>query len=185
MKKIVILFLVLSIFLITSCSQQKTMEDLTKNVDSMTQEEKRAAINEANKIQTTESLTETQMKETKEHMEAMSDSSSISSGTFEERFHSVEGSAKIIQKDGESFLVFSEDFKTFPGPSLHIILSSHNNPSNKDQVHQEPSLDLGKIEGRSGQQMYKIPSNYNPEDFKSAIIYCKPFKVIFALAMLS
>lgn len=184
MKKIIITLFILSIMLL-GCSQQKTLEDLTKNVDSMTDEQKKAAIDEANKIQSTSELTETQTQETKEHMETMSDASTVSSGPFEERFHSVEGSAKIIQKDGESFLVFSEDFKTFPGPSLHIILSSHNNPSNKDQVHQEPSIDLGKIQGRSGQQMYPIPKNYNPEDFKSAIIYCKPFKVIFSLSMLS
>jgi hypothetical protein len=45
-------------------------------------------------------------------------------------------------------------------------------------------LDLGSLKGNVGDQNYALPADFDPTLYKSVVIYCQPFRVIFATATL-
>lgn len=99
-------------------------------------------------------------------------------------FHKGSGNATIYQlPDGSQVLRF-EDFSTTNGPDLHVLLASHPNPVSQAEV-MENYIDLGSLKGNIGNQNYEIPADVDPSQFKSVIIYCMPFHVIFATASLN
>jgi hypothetical protein len=99
-------------------------------------------------------------------------------------FHKGSGQAAIYQLPDGAYVLRFEDFSATNGPDLHVILSSHPAPTTSDEVMQG-YLDLGSLKGNIGSQNYAIPAGTNVSQFKSVIIYCQPFHVIFATAALS
>mgnify|MGYP006183142743 CR=1 FL=1 len=45
--------------------------------------------------------------------------------------------------------------------------------------------DLGALKGNKGNQNYRIPNDVDPEQFKSAVIWCRRFTVGFGVAPLT
>ena len=129
-------------------------------------------------------MTDTERAAEKENMEAMSDGNLEKSGSFERRAHPTFGSIQIIEKDGHALVILSDDFKSDSGPELHIILTEHPNPKSSKDVHTGEYVDLGILKSTKGTQTYEIPADKIGK-FKSAVVYCKPFRVIFGAATLS
>ena len=46
-------------------------------------------------------------------------------------------------------------------------------------------LDLGSLKGNIGDQNYAIPARIDLSEYGSVVIYCVPFRAIFAIAPLS
>jgi hypothetical protein len=99
-------------------------------------------------------------------------------------FHKGSGQAALYQLPDGSHVLRFEDFAATNGPDLHVILSSHPAPTTSDEVMRD-YLDLGSLKGNIGSQNYEIPAGTDVSQFKSVIIYCQPFHVIFATAALS
>jgi len=95
-------------------------------------------------------------------------------------FHQGSGEALIYQNpDGSYFLRF-ENFEVTNGPQLHVILGVEPNPFNHDTLGDY--LDLGPLKGNIGDQNYVIPAGTDLEAYGSVVIYCVPFRAIFAIA---
>jgi hypothetical protein len=95
-------------------------------------------------------------------------------------FHQGRGDAFIYQNpDGSYFLRF-ENFEVTNGPQLHVILGREPNPFNHDTLGDY--LDLGPLKGNIGDQNYVIPAGTDLETYGSVVIYCVPFRAIFAIA---
>ena len=105
--------------------------------------------------------------------------------TDADRFHKGEGDATIYQLPDGSYLFRVESFMVTNGPDLRVILSPHPDPGGSGDVTQEGYIELGKLKGNIGEQNYPIPEGVDPSIFSSAIIYCKPFRVIFSVAALN
>ncbi|MCH7583000.1 MAG: DM13 domain-containing protein [Acidobacteria bacterium] len=45
-------------------------------------------------------------------------------------------------------------------------------------------VDLGGLKGNIGDQNYEIPSGNDVSGYGSVVIYCRPFQVIFSVAIL-
>ncbi len=106
----------------------------------------------------------------------------LSEGDFygADDFHQGSGQAKIYQNpDGSYFLRF-ENFEVINGPQLHVILGVEANPFNHDTLGDY--LDLGPLKGNIGDQNYLIPAGTNLGEYGSVVIYCVPFRAIFAIA---
>lgn len=120
--------------------------------------------------------------------EAVSDSQPILAlqGQFKDAdsFHKGSGQAAIYQLADGSHVLRFEDFSATNGPDLHVILSSHPAPTSSEEVMQG-YLDLGSLKGNIGSQNYTIPAGTDVAQFKSVVIYCQPFHVVFATASLS
>lgn len=108
----------------------------------------------------------------------------VSTGTFTgaDDFHQGEGVATIYQLGDQRVLRF-EEFEVTNGPDLHVILSSSPNPTARDGLGEY--INLGMIKGNIGSQNYEIPADVDLSQYQSIVIYCQPFHVVFATAVLN
>lgn len=53
---------------------------------------------------------------------------------------------------------------------------------NREDVHVEGYIDLGKLKGNIGSQNYEIPGVADIQALNSVVIYCLPFHVVFSVA---
>ena len=93
-------------------------------------------------------------------------------------FHFGRGTARIIETAPGAYVLRFEDFSVRNGPDLYVYLSP--DPSNYDRA----ALELGTLKATDGAFGYALPAGTDPADFKSAIIWCKQFSHLFAVAPL-
>jgi hypothetical protein len=100
------------------------------------------------------------------------------SGTFTgtDDFHFGRGTATIIETAPGTYLLRLDDFSVRNGPDLYVYLS----PDPSDYV--DGALELGKLKATDGAFSYKLPPGADPADFASALIWCKQFSHLFAVA---
>lgn len=98
--------------------------------------------------------------------------------------HRAEGSATIWLA-GEQRVLRFEDFRVTNGPQLHVLLAK-NVPTTifAGVGASDDYVDLGPLKGNVGNQNYDIPAEVDLTQYKSAVIYCVPFHVVFSSAEL-
>jgi hypothetical protein len=94
--------------------------------------------------------------------------------------HQGSGKALIYQTGQEEYFLRLENFEVTNGPQLHVILGVEENPFNHATLGDY--LDLGPLKGNIGDQNYLIPAGTDLEAYGSVVIYCVPFRAIFAIA---
>ncbi len=95
-------------------------------------------------------------------------------------FHTGSGDVLLaIGPDGEVILRF-QDYAVRNGPDLHVYLT----PDPGGDVHVEGAISLGPVKATQGSVNYEVPADVDPDSFRAAVIYCVPFQVTFATAML-
>lgn len=118
-------------------------------------------------------------------MEAMEEPEVVAvlAGEFEDGdpFHTGEGSATVYRLADGTHVVRFEDFRVRNGPDLRVILT----PVGRDDVLAEGYIELGELKGNIGNQNYFFPEGTVPDDYAAVIIFCWPFRVVFAEAVLS
>ena len=110
----------------------------------------------------------------------------LKSGGFRDQdsFHKGSGQAAIYRGPDGAHLLRLENLDVTNGPDLHVILSPHPDPMNRDQLKTEGYVDIGKLKGNMGNQNYEIPVDVDVAAQRSVVIYCAPFHVIFSVAPL-
>ncbi|MGH8710787.1 MAG: DM13 domain-containing protein [Burkholderiales bacterium] len=98
--------------------------------------------------------------------------------------HRGSGDAFVYRQPDGSHLVRLERLNVTKGPDLYVYLAKHPDPDNSRQV-KEGFLNLGKLKGNMGDQNYAIPPGTKIEDYKSVVIYCQIFGVLFSPAALA
>lgn len=82
----------------------------------------------------------------------------------------------------ESMLIFGDDVKITQGPDLWVYLSANGNIK-KEGLGE--FIDLGLMKGNKGGQTYMIPSPIaDLARYRSTVIWCKQFSVLFSFATL-
>lgn len=97
--------------------------------------------------------------------------------------HTGKGTAAFYRV-GQGLVLRLDPFESTNGPDLHIYLSGSAAPRNSEQLHQGTSLEVAKLKGNIGAQNYTLPAGTDPGEFKSVVIYCKRFHVVFSTAEL-
>jgi len=109
---------------------------------------------------------------------------SMGSFTDVDSIHKGSGMATVYTlPDGKRVLRF-ENFNVTNGPDLFVYLSGHAQPRSADELHGQGDFDLGRLKGNIGDQNYELPANLDLSKFKSVVIYCKQFSVVFSTATL-
>lgn len=129
-------------------------------------------------------VVEDSMDEAKEMMDMPSVSSVLSAGIFgdADSFHKGSGNVSILDNGQGSQVVRFENFNVTNGPDLRVLLSTSENPTSHDTLGSY--IELGKLKGNMGDQNYSVPSGVDASIYKSVVIYCKPFQVVFSTATL-
>ncbi|OGO54873.1 MAG: hypothetical protein A2Z32_14345 [Chloroflexi bacterium RBG_16_69_14] len=93
-------------------------------------------------------------------------------------FHFGRGTASIIETAPGSYTLRLDAFSVRNGPDLYVYLS----PVADDYA--DGALELGVLKATDGAFGYELPAGANPNDYASAIIWCKQFSHLFAVAPL-
>ena len=107
----------------------------------------------------------------------------LASGSFIDidPIHGAVGTATIYElPDGGRILRF-EDFRSKNGPDLHVYLSTEA-PTSTFAGLGENEVHLGALKGNVGSQNYEVPADVDLSEYRSVVIYCRPFHVVFSTA---
>ena len=105
----------------------------------------------------------------------------IATGEFHgtDDFHFGRGTATIVETAPGTYTLRLADFSVRNGPDLYVYLSPDAND------YDDGALELGKLKATDGAFGYDLPPGTDPADFASAIIWCKQFSHLFAVAPLT
>lgn len=103
--------------------------------------------------------------------------------TDADSFHKGSGTAGVVSVPGGSELRFGA-FQVTNGPDLYVYLAVHPQPRSRADVD-EGFVNLGRLKGNVGAQAYAIPPGTDVARFRSVVIYCRAFHVVFSTASLS
>lgn len=96
--------------------------------------------------------------------------------------HHGKGRATIFENDlGTKVLRFT-NFEATNGPDLKVWLVKAENIKSSTDVKASTWLGLGPLKGNIGDQNYVIPGDVNIADYKSLVIWCEQFGVLFSAA---
>lgn len=111
----------------------------------------------------------------------------VASGQFidADARHKGSGDANIYRLSSGEHMLRLENFRTTNGPALVVYLSKHVSPMSAADVRESELLNLGKLKGNVGNQNYPIPMGTDIEQFRSVVIWCELFGVLFSPAVLS
>lgn len=96
--------------------------------------------------------------------------------------HKASGGALLIMTEDQKILRL-ENLDVTNGPDLRVLLSTSENPTSRDTLGEY--IELDRLKGNRGNQNYEIDMNVDLSKYKSVVIYCKPFHVVFGFAALS
>lgn len=110
----------------------------------------------------------------------------VAAGAFNgtDSIHQGEGNAFVIETDQGSFVRFTE-FEVTNGPDLKVWLVKHDNPRSSGDVSGSEWIALGSLKGNIGDQNYAIPADVDVSQYRSVVVWCEAFSVLFATAPLA
>ena len=91
-------------------------------------------------------------------------------------FHFGRGTASIVEVEPGRYHLRLADFSVRNGPDLYVYLSPDADG------YADDALDLGRLKATDGSFGYDLPDGVDPAHFRSALIWCKQFSHLFAVA---
>ena len=95
------------------------------------------------------------------------------------------GSATIYRLTDQSHVLRLEEFATTNGPDLFVVLSRNANPDADGIGDKGSYVQLEALKGNKGSQNYTLPADLDPSGYKSVVIWCRTFNVVFGYAALA
>ena len=93
-----------------------------------------------------------------------------------DEFHFGRGTASVIEVEPGRYHLRLDDFSVRNGPDLYVYLSTAADD------YADGALELGKLKATDGAFGYEVPEGTDIGRFRSAIIWCKQFSHLFAVA---
>lgn len=97
--------------------------------------------------------------------------------------HKGSGTAAIWREADGRFVLRLTNFRTSVGPDLRVLLSPAASPVSHARLGDY--IEVSQLKGNLGDQEYVLPADFDPTHYQSVVIYCAPFRVIFATATLN
>jgi len=106
-------------------------------------------------------------------------------GRFRSGEHDTTGTAKLLRlADGRRF-VRLERLSTSNGPAVRVWLSAAPAGASDDKVGGAAHIDLGGLKANHGNQNYRVPAEAVTGNYRSVVIWCRRFDVVFGSADLT
>jgi len=99
--------------------------------------------------------------------------------TFVKKRYNIKGTWSVAEQNGQNVIQFNDDFKTKGGPDLKIYLSPHTVSDLDSGSVEGNSLKLSILKSNTGKQSYIIPADVNLSDYKSVVIHCEAYQVLW------
>jgi len=108
----------------------------------------------------------------------------LAHGAFRSGEHRTTGTALLLKlADGRTF-VRLQDLDTSNGPDVRIWLSAADAQASDGIVHSSEYVDLGGLKANHGNQNYLVPAGTDLTSFRSVVVWCRRFEVVFGAAPL-
>jgi hypothetical protein len=111
----------------------------------------------------------------------------IREGAFITHEHATSGTARLIRNPDGSHQVELAGLDTSDGPDLWVWLTDQpvlDGPGGWRTFDDGRYLELGRLKGNRGDQVYRITADADPSEYRSVTIWCKRFAVSFGAAPL-
>lgn len=99
--------------------------------------------------------------------------------------HKGKGLATVFETAAGARVLRFTGFETTNGPDLEVWLVKASGLKASADVTASEWLSLGPLKGNIGDQNYVIPADAQTDDYKSVVIWCKQFGVLFSAADLA
>ncbi|BCJ70653.1 hypothetical protein CS0771_01970 [Catellatospora sp. IY07-71] len=112
----------------------------------------------------------------------------LAEGALVTHEHDSSGTAQLVRLPDGRHQVILRNLATSDGPDLRIWLTDQPVLPGREGWHvfdDGKHVELGRLKGTHGTQVYDVPANTDPAQFRSVTIWCARFKVSFAAAELS
>lgn len=119
--------------------------------------------------------------------ERLTEAEVVLAGEFRDadRAHKGTGTARIVRLPDGGTEVQLSDFEVTNGPDLEVWLSDHADPQSSSDVSGGTWVSLGQLKGNVGDQAYSVPAGVDVTSYRSVVIWCEQFGVLFSPAALS
>ncbi|MEM0984710.1 MAG: DM13 domain-containing protein [Pseudomonadota bacterium] len=101
------------------------------------------------------------------------------SGDFVRKSKRLKGSYTVIEREGQTIIRFSDDFRAARGPDLKVFLSPNTVADVNGDTAINGSINLGVLESTKGGQEYVVPAGVNLDDFASVLVHCEAYAVLW------
>lgn len=98
---------------------------------------------------------------------------------FVKKRYTIHGSAEIETSDGITRIIFSDDFKTKNGPDLKVYLSKIPLTELSEKDVDDDALRVSVLKSHKGSQSYTLPANIDISEYKSVVIQCEAYAVLW------
>lgn len=95
--------------------------------------------------------------------------------------HETKGKVEVLKKDGRAYVRLAEDFSTAEGPDVKLLLHKMHPPEGFDKGDY---INLGELKSLSGAQEYAVPDGVDLNEYKSVVVWCGKFNIVFGAAHL-
>ena len=103
----------------------------------------------------------------------------LPSGDFVRKSKKLKGSYEVVQRDGRTFIVFSDSFRAANGPDLKIFLSPKSVGDATGKNATDGALNIGVLQSTKGVQEYEVPAGVNLADYGSVLVHCEAYSVLW------
>ena len=98
---------------------------------------------------------------------------------FFSKKYDIKGTWSVTERDGKSYVSFSDDFKTKNGPDLKVFLSPTDEGSVSGKNAVKGSLNLGELKSNKGAQEYEIPEGTDLSEYSTVLVHCQAYSVLW------
>lgn len=109
----------------------------------------------------------------------------LARGRFRSGEHDTSGTAKVLRLPDARVFVRLEDLATSNGPAVRVWLSTARAGASDGAVGSGGHVDLGGLKANHGNQNYRVPAGTSLEKYRSVVIWCRRFDVVFGSAPIS
>ncbi|MEU8424279.1 DM13 domain-containing protein [Micromonospora sp. NPDC048835] len=112
----------------------------------------------------------------------------LTAGEFVTHEHRTTGRAEIHRLANGRHQLVIRDLDTSNGPDLRVWLTDQpviRGTAGWRVFDDGEWVELAKLKGNKGSQVYELPASVDPRDFRSVSIWCKRFAVSFGAADLT
>ncbi len=102
------------------------------------------------------------------------------SGTWIKKSQKIQGTWNILSRDGDTYLVLNEGFKTRNAPDLKFVLSRQSIANVNNRNAMDGVLIIANLRSNSGAQEYKLPSNF--DDYSTLLLHCEKYTKLWGAA---
>ncbi len=108
-----------------------------------------------------------------------------SGNTWLKKNYAAQGDWTIETKDGHSYLVLADNFKTKKGPDLKLFLTKKSGSNiGKNEAVESHGTFVANLKSHNGGQRYRLPAGTKLSDFKSIVIHCEKYTKVWATSTL-